>query len=374
MHTITDRIIAIARATGSTAKTDAGLLRAGKAAYLDWHAKTASWKKRVAIGRVLMPVATPTDPPGVRHGVTLTDDVRSDRRAGADPVYRRARQARRNAQARKLATLGLLSTAAGRAAWSACQSTSVPPFSRLKINSYTASLVGYAQPVRQSTYTTTVGSHSVTRTAHETIWKNGQPRTGTAATCDTQIESVVISARDGVRVVITGTNGTTTVSYPAGTVIVSALGHGAALTDTAWLVQRPHGFDRVSIVGTVQGVSVPQDHRLVAEFGAWEHARDAMGCDAETARKFARVTEKRQSARDERRVRLLARLSSRLTATLSDATACGYCLAGITAWATARGVDLSSAVPLSTLVRDADDRAVRVALLVARRAIVAVAA
>jgi hypothetical protein len=73
------------------------------------------------------------------------------------------------------------------------------------------------------------------------------------------------------------------------------------------------------------------------------------------------------TALDERKARLLARLSTSLTANCEDARACGYCVAGIAAWAAERGVALDSSVSLHTLAHDPDRRARAVALLVARK-------
>jgi hypothetical protein len=132
---------------------------------------------------------------------------------------------------------------------------------------------------------------------------------------------------------------------------------------------------RVSESGnlTRTGIAVRLPMDLRARYGTWEHGASLRECKANVAAKraviAAEVTAKRRSARDARRERLLARLSCTLTACAADATALGFCVAGIAAWATSRGVDVSGTVPIAVLVRDADPRAVRVALYVARKAL-----
>ena len=104
----------------------------------------------------------------------------------------------------------------------------------------------------------------------------------------------------------------------------------------------------------------------------WEHGATLAAVQEEYRRKLA-VAEgtrrERTDPRAARRTRLLARLSQRLTATYSDARQAGYCDAGIRSWCTSRGIAPDAAVPLARLAHDPDDRAQRVALLVARRAL-----
>ena len=126
------------------------------------------------------------------------------------------------------------------------------------------------------------------------------------------------------------------------------------------------------LVRTGVAVRMPAD---LLSFGRYEHAKSLRGCAAEIKRKrdTSAAAEKlaRLTARNERRARLLAKVSAKLTASFDDARACGFCTAGITAWAADRGVALDSSVSLTTLAHDPDRRARAVALLVARKFIAA---
>jgi len=68
----------------------------------------------------------------------------------------------------------------------------------------------------------------------------------------------------------------------------------------------------------------------------WEHGADVTECHAEAARKIAlRLEQKKrfvESQRDARRLRLLARISAKVTVTRQDARDTGACVAGINAW------------------------------------------
>jgi hypothetical protein len=79
----------------------------------------------------------------------------------------------------------------------------------------------------------------------------------------------------------------------------------------------------------------------------------------------------RKAAKAERRERLLARLTTTLSACWEDALAAGYCQAGIRAWASQHGIaePETARVPLRELVADEDRRAQALALEMARRAI-----
>lgn len=68
----------------------------------------------------------------------------------------------------------------------------------------------------------------------------------------------------------------------------------------------------------------------------WEHGSDAADCLAERARKvnIAQIQARMdgESARESRRLRLLARISNTVMVTRADAAATGACAAGIAAW------------------------------------------
>jgi len=108
--------------------------------------------------------------------------------------------------------------------------------------------------------------------------------------------------------------------------------HGDAygLLDADGTVQRysPKGFTgvAVSFVPEVDG-----DGALY-----WEHGADVTECRAEAVRKIAlhieQKTRLRESQRDARRLRLLARISAKVTVTRQDARDIGACAAGINAW------------------------------------------
>jgi hypothetical protein len=133
-----------------------------------------------------------------------------------------------------------------------------------------------------------------------------------------------------------------------------------------------YGLRGSRLVRTGVAVRMPAD---LASFGRYEHATSLRGCAVEIKRKRKTVAAARKlalmTARNERRARLLARVSARLTANFEDARACGFCAAGISAWAAERGVSLDSSVSLTTLAHDSDRRAQAVALLVARKFIAA---
>jgi len=105
----------------------------------------------------------------------------------------------------------------------------------------------------------------------------------------------------------------------------------------------------------------------------FEHGRTIKECQAEAQRKRDLVAEaakiKALNAKMQRKARLLARLSTKLTANFTDARSVGHCNAGILSWCTSRGIDPNGSVSLSTLSHDADRRAQLVALQVARRCI-----
>ena len=141
-----------------------------------------------------------------------------------------------------------------------------------------------------------------------------------------------------------------------------------------------HGSNDVAVRyasnGERTGVAIAMPPDLRTAFGAWEHGATREACRVEITRKRAVVKEqaraKRLAARHERRVRLLARLTTTLTAGYDDARAVGYCEPGIAAWAAERGIALNATVPISMLMKDTDRRAQAVALRVARKALEAI--
>jgi hypothetical protein len=128
-----------------------------------------------------------------------------------------------------------------------------------------------------------------------------------------------------------------------------------------------------------QARSVLMPAELAARFGAYEFGEDAETeierkrgivaqeierkreiVTSEIARKRENAASERQAKRDSRAVRLLARLLT-LPVSCERARRSGACLAGITAWAQARGIDLLETVPVRVLSRDSDAQARRIA-------------
>jgi len=108
----------------------------------------------------------------------------------------------------------------------------------------------------------------------------------------------------------------------------------------------------------------------IAESLAWEEDR--------ARREWAAYQEEERRRRREealmpRKARLLARLSTTLSASWADAISMGYCESGVREWATEHGIaDPETArVPLRMLVADENRRARALALEVARQAILA---
>lgn len=84
----------------------------------------------------------------------------------------------------------------------------------------------------------------------------------------------------------------------------------------------------------------------------------------------ARMQEQDAKSALNRKARLLARISKEISAKFSDALAAGFCEPGIMGWCKDRHLDPADSIPIATLIKDSDPRAHKVALLVARRAIV----
>lgn len=136
-------------------------------------------------------------------------------------------------------------------------------------------------------------------------------------------------------------------------------------------------WERVTPEGAVVGYQcrLPADLTL---WGGWEHASTRAGLAAEISAKreamakraVAQAATQAQERRDTRAARLFARVSAAPVA-LDAARATGACMAGITAWAAARGVPLDGTVPLRVLAGDPDPQAQRVAQRVARSLIAA---
>lgn len=95
---------------------------------------------------------------------------------------------------------------------------------------------------------------------------------------------------------------------------------------------------------------------------AWEHGADRAECEAETLRK-ARLTAEReglakraaltalQTARQDRRARLFARLSQ-VQVGVADVRGAGACVAGISSWCAVHKISMDSTVPLAMLAHD----------------------
>lgn len=168
------------------------------------------------------------------------------------------------------------------------------------------------------------------------------------------------------------TQGRTDISVPAEALAGVSLAPCLAGDAFALLADDGSHYVRYDYQGAPTGVAVrmPQDLR---SWGAWERGVTLADCDREIAHKrekaLRQAREARQTAREARRIRLLARLSSKLTATYEDARNAGMCDVGIKVWCALRGIDPTGEVLISSLARDIDDRAVRVALAVARKAL-----
>jgi hypothetical protein len=93
-----------------------------------------------------------------------------------------------------------------------------------------------------------------------------------------------------------------------------------------------------------------------------EHARK--GFESKHAAHLKELQERRLTAKQERRARLVARLCHGLTATLADAKALGYCAPGIAQFQEKHGI--GNAATLPQLIRTGDPSAVRLALKLAR--------
>jgi hypothetical protein len=133
-------------------------------------------------------------------------------------------------------------------------------------------------------------------------------------------------------------------------------------------------YIRYAADGIRTGVAVRMPDDLRTRWGRYEHGSDLAECEREIAHKreilAGEVAEHIRSQRRARAARLLARLSTRLTADLADARAAGYCRAGISAWCASRSLDPETAtVPINALMRDEDGHAQRLALTIAGRAV-----
>jgi len=108
----------------------------------------------------------------------------------------------------------------------------------------------------------------------------------------------------------------------------------------------------------------------------WEHGSDAAECLAERARKvnLAEIQARMdgESARESRRLRLLARISSNVMVTRADAAATGACAAGIAAWCASVGAgDSMTARDVVRLATETGERrATLAAIFACRRALV----
>lgn len=107
----------------------------------------------------------------------------------------------------------------------------------------------------------------------------------------------------------------------------------------------------------------------------WEHGIDAADCLSERARKvtLAKIQARMdgESARESRRLRLLARISSKVMVTRADAAATGACAAGIAAWCASVGAgDSMTARDVVRLATETGERrATLAAIFACRRAL-----
>lgn len=181
--------------------------------------------------------------------------------------------------------------------------------------------------------------------------------------------------------------------YPAYSSYASARRYGRVVVLSYGRVQcprRPYGHGGATCEATPGPCSVYVEARDLARLlprlpRGWRWGADRLGLRVERdgwsyhpswaelrgdliAAASAAYDRQRERIRAGRRMRLLARLSSAV-ATMADAVDAGYCEPGIRAWCADRGIDPAGSVPISTLIRDRDARAQRVALLVAARMI-----
>jgi hypothetical protein len=112
--------------------------------------------------------------------------------------------------------------------------------------------------------------------------------------------------------------------------------------------------------------------------GYWEHGLTVEQCVAEAAHKTEldnlRRRAVRETQREQRRLRLLSRISSRILVTRDDARAIGACAAGINAWCARVGIDAAqTALPARDVIKLAlatgARQATAAALMATRRAL-----
>lgn len=110
----------------------------------------------------------------------------------------------------------------------------------------------------------------------------------------------------------------------------------------------------------------------------WEHGADAAECAAEYTRKSEQQrvmrAAARESGRDQRRLRLLARISAQVRVTRDDARAVGACAAGIAGWCERVGIsDAVASMPAREIfalaTKTGERTAIAAAIMAARRAV-----
>lgn len=137
-----------------------------------------------------------------------------------------------------------------------------------------------------------------------------------------------------------------------------------------------HGLRHEKIVSTGYAVWIESNEKNYKgeNFGAWEHAKTIVELSEEIEHKIAIAAEKataeKQSARIERKIRLVARLCRRLRVEVRHARACGYCVAGIDAFRSRHGIE-GEAVEAGILRRIADERIEAPILQAARELVLA---
>jgi hypothetical protein len=143
-----------------------------------------------------------------------------------------------------------------------------------------------------------------------------------------------LSARDGLRLIAL---------YPSDAAVWVKNRGKAIVSESGWIV----GNGQICYHSTVSR----------------EHAQK--GFAKKHAAHLAEIQELRRSQKQERRVRLIARLCGNAKATLADALALGYCTPGIQAFQAKHGIGDETSLP--ALISTGNAHAVRLALNVARK-------
>lgn len=350
------RITRAARECGSTATTLRGQIR-----YLVGCPRAPQMMLRAMAAQ--LSDAAPTARP------ELSDEQRQDRRAAADARYRRTLLARlRREYSAPMAgpsECDARSALAARIKRIAPKSAPLAPiYHVVQLCSVAADRLGWDRRGKDCEWRSGAAL-SVSHTAGSTEWKNGSPRHYTRAERMTTIQSVAFVRADGVVYIARGTKRSLDCILPAGT-RPEQVTAGCLLDGDAYAIRGADGTcTRYTAAGKITGYACQLPADLMDRWGRWEHAATPEGLAAEvdakrkilaSAARYSRATR-----RDDRAVRLLARISA-TPVVYSDARAAGACAAGIEAWAADRGVSVSAAIPCRVLHRDQSDRARGIAL------------